>query len=132
MLELVVVLALVALLLAVTVQPMHRLVDRLAVNGAASDAAAAFATARHLAISRGVRAAVTIDERRALLRVTVQHDTTVRPLGEIHGVTLESTRDSMAYTPLGLGFGGANFRLVFRRGRAAESLYVSRLGRVRH
>jgi hypothetical protein len=31
----------------------------------------------------------------------------------------------------GLGYGAANLTLVARRGRAAESLVVSRLGRLR-
>jgi hypothetical protein len=46
-------------------------------------------------------------------------------------VALEATRDSLAYGPDGLGVGAANLRLVLRRGAAADTLSVSRLGRVR-
>ena len=52
-------------------------------------------------------------------------------LGHAHGVTLASSRDSLAFDVRGLGYGAANLTLVARRGRAAETLVVSRLGRVR-
>jgi Tfp pilus assembly protein FimT len=129
--ELLVVLVIVSLMLVLGLPRLRGILDRVAVRGAATDAMAAFATARHLAIRRGTRVAVTIDEARATIRVVTRGDTTLRALGEIHGVRLEATRDSMAYTPVGLGYGGSNLRLVLRRGRAAESVYVSRLGRVR-
>lgn len=129
--ELVVVLAIAGVLAAIAVPPMRRGVQRLAVRGAAADAKAAFSLARNLAIARSARVAVTIDAPHGLLRVIARGDTTVRAVGEVHGVALEATRDSMAYSPLGLGFGGSNLRLILRRGPAAETLYVSRLGRVR-
>jgi len=37
----------------------------------------------------------------------------------------------MAYAPNGLGYGASNLTLVLRRGERAETLVVSRLGRVR-
>jgi hypothetical protein len=46
-------------------------------------------------------------------------------------VRLAATRDSMAYLPLGLGYGAANLRAVLTRGRASDTVFVSRLGRVR-
>ena len=54
-----------------------------------------------------------------------------RALGRLHGVRLSATRDSTAYAGDGLGYGAANLRLVVRRGAAAETVTVSRLGRVR-
>jgi hypothetical protein len=54
-----------------------------------------------------------------------------RRLGAVHGVTLSATRDSMAYAPSGMGYGAGNLRLVLRRRAAAETVFVSRLGRVR-
>jgi hypothetical protein len=52
-------------------------------------------------------------------------------VGALYGVRLEPSRDSMAYAPSGLGWGGANLRVVVRRGAAADTVVVSRLGRVR-
>jgi Tfp pilus assembly protein FimT len=129
--ELVIVLGIAGVLFAVVIPPMRKVVHRIAVQGAAVDAMTAFALARNLAIARGTRVAVMIDEPHGILRVTARGDTTIRALGDVHGITLEATRDSMAYTPIGLGLGGSNLRLILRRGRAAETLYVSRLGRVR-
>jgi hypothetical protein len=37
----------------------------------------------------------------------------------------------MAFGASGLGYGAANLRVVVRRGAASETVYVSRLGRVR-
>ena len=55
----------------------------------------------------------------------------VHALGHAHGVTLAGSRDSLAFDVRGLGYGASNLTLVVRRGRAAETLVVSRLGRVR-
>jgi len=52
-------------------------------------------------------------------------------LGHAHGVSLSANRDSLAYDLRGLGYGAANLTLIARRGRAADSLVVSRLGRLR-
>jgi hypothetical protein len=46
-------------------------------------------------------------------------------------VRLSTSRDSIAFDVRGLGYGAANLTLVARRGSAAETLVVSRLGRVR-
>ena len=56
----------------------------------------------------------------------------IRPLSAVHpGVTLEASRDSIAYAASGLGWGAANSTVVARHGVAAETVWVSRLGRVR-
>ena len=52
-------------------------------------------------------------------------------LGHAHGVSLVTTRDSIAFDARGLGYGAANLTLVARRGAAADTLVVSRLGRTR-
>ena len=58
---------------------------------------------------------------------TVAH----RMLASSHGVSLTVSRDSMAYAPNGLGYGASNLTVILRRGAAAETIFVSRLGRVR-
>jgi hypothetical protein len=54
-----------------------------------------------------------------------------RAIGFAHGVRLGGTRDSLTYDPRGLGRGAANLSIVVRRGTIAETVFVSRLGRVR-
>lgn len=130
--ELLIVLATLAVLAAVAVPRAGALRDRTSVRGAALETVAAFAAARRWSLSRIARTAVTIDTAAASLTVRSFGDTVlVRVLGSSHGVTLAATRDSMAYAPNGLGYGASNLTLVIRRGEAAETLFVSRLGRVR-
>ena len=130
--ELVVALAVLALLCALAGIRVAALLDATRVRGAALDVAAAFSAARELAMVRGGRAAVTLDSARATIAVVADGDSThVRRLRALYGVTLRATRDSMAYSATGLGYGAANMRVVLARGAAAETVVVSRLGRVR-
>jgi hypothetical protein len=83
-------------------------------------------------VLRAERAAVRLDTVRTAVAVHVRGDSALgRPLGTLYGVRLSTTRDSMAYGGTGLGHGAANLRVVVRRHAAAETVWVSRLGRVR-
>jgi hypothetical protein len=67
-----------------------------------------------------------------VLAVRVAAETAfVSDLRALYGVRLAASRDSLAYAADGLGWGAANARLVVRRGMSAETVTVSRLGRVR-
>lgn len=130
--ELVVVLSLIALMVSIVVPTFARLRDGIAVRNATAEAMSAFAIAREAAIVRGAHAGVTIDRPPGHMTVTVRGEMLLRrDLETTYGVTLSSTRDSTAYSPLGHGFGAANLSLVIARGRVAETIYVSREGRVR-
>lgn len=103
-----------------------------AVNSAANDAVAAFAAARRHAVATGSPAALRLDAQRHQLIVHSGADTIRRLIPRAtHGVSLSTTRDSMAYDTHGLGIGAANLTLILSRQTAAETLVVSRLGRVR-
>lgn len=128
--ELLLVLTIVGVLLALAVPRLVGVADRIAVRGAAGDLAATFAFARQSAVLRRSSVAVALDTG----RVRVAADDSVlleRSMRNVYGVTLRSSRDSMAYDARGLGFGAANLMVVVRRGRVVETLFVSRLGRVR-
>jgi len=130
--ELIVVLTVVGVLSAIGLARMSALRDRLSVRAAATETVAAFALARRWSISRASRTALTIDSAASALLVQSYTDTIAhRRLGSSHGVTISATRDSMAYAPNGLGYGASNLTIVLRRGQAAETIFVSRLGRVR-
>lgn len=131
--ELLVVLVVIAVLLGLALPRLAGAADRAAVHSAAADAAAAFRSARSAAIYRRAPVAVMIDTLRAA--VAVRADTVLllrRELGQGYGVRLTATRDSMAFDARGLGVGAANLSLVARRGRFADTLFVSRLGRLRY
>ena len=75
----------------------------------------------------------TADQVRALTpyRRTIESQGSLAELRDLFGVTLASSRDSLAYSATGLGYGVTNASLVVRRGLAAETVSVSRTGRVR-
>jgi prepilin-type N-terminal cleavage/methylation domain-containing protein len=132
LLELVVVLTIVGVLAAVGTLRVGALRDRMSVRSATTETVAAFATARRWSVSRAARTAVLIDEARASIVVESFADTIAhRRLRDVHGVSITASRDSMAYAPNGLGYGASNLTLILRRGAAAETVVVSRLGRVR-
>ena len=132
LLEVVVVLLVIGL---VTVPAVHALayqLDRVAVRSAIAEAGGAVARARDEALTRREPVAVRIDARSATLTLRAgEQRLAVHALGRAHGVTLVTTRDSIAFDARGLGRGAANVTLIARRGSAADTLVVSRLGRVR-
>jgi prepilin-type N-terminal cleavage/methylation domain-containing protein len=131
-LELVIVLTISSVVLAIAIPPAQTMLDRLSVHAAASDVAAILSTARTLALAGHAPVAVDIDSESGVLRVRRGVEMLmVRNVGQAHGVHLERTRDSLTYDPRGLGRGGANLSVLVRRRAAVETVFVSRLGRVR-
>lgn len=106
--------------------------DRVAVDAATSSTMSLLATARHAALRRATRTAVHLDTTTATVLVVAGTDTLERrPLHDVHGVVFSTTRDSIAFSANGLGYGAANTQIILRRGSAADTVSVSRLGRAR-
>ncbi len=121
-----------AVLFAVGAQHVGSLRDRLAVRAAGFAVRDVLALAREHANASGVRTAVRLSRSDAEVAVHVSGDTITRvKLGHLYGVTLDATRDSLAYQPSGLGYGAANLSIVLERGSVRDTVAVSRLGRVR-
>lgn len=130
--EVVVVVAMIALITAFVLPPLQRGFDRIHTRGAAQEIMTAFFTARAAAIALGQRTAVVLDGRNGRVFVVSRGDTLMmRPVGTEHGVTLTATRDSMAFFANGLGLGGANLSVIVSRGSATDTVIVSREGRVK-
>jgi prepilin-type N-terminal cleavage/methylation domain-containing protein len=130
--ELLLVLVVVGVLGSIAVVRISALRDRMGVRSATAETVATFAVARRWAVTRATRTAVSIDTTAGALTVRSYGDTVAhRLLARSHGVTLASTRDSMAYAPNGLGYGASNLSIIVRRGAVADTIAVSRLGRVR-
>lgn len=126
------VLALVGILAAFALPTLARRRDRAAVRHAAQLLTDALAVARDAALAGAAPVAVRLGESGATITVHSASDTIERhAMGSLLGVTLRTTRDSMAYGPDGLGIGTANLTAVLARGSASDTLVVSRLGRVR-
>jgi prepilin-type N-terminal cleavage/methylation domain-containing protein len=130
--ELAMVLAIVGVLAVLTVPRFAALRDRAGVHGAANDVVTALGLARRVALLRGERTALLIDTAQAALLVRAERDTVLRrPLGALYGTKVSASRDSLGYSQTGRGYGAANATIVVQRGAAAETVWVSRLGRVR-
>jgi Tfp pilus assembly protein FimT len=131
--ELVAVLTITGLLLTLALPQLSGRLDRMAVHNAAADVSSAFAIARQTAIARGRYVTVAVDSATRAVRVTMGADTLqTRHVGVVHGVDIRSNRDSLSYDPIGHGYGASNQSIFVTRGAAAETVVVSRLGRVRY
>jgi Tfp pilus assembly protein FimT len=132
LLELVLVCAVVALLAAVALPRTRRLVDQIEVRGAADELRALCAAARQLAVLRGQPVTLIVDATAGTATVIATPDTiTQRRVAAAFGVRLHASRDAITYAPTGLGYGVSNLSIVITRGAATDTLFVSRLGRVR-
>jgi Tfp pilus assembly protein FimT len=130
--DLMLTLAVASIVAAMAVRGASRLADGLAARAGARELRAALWSTRHLAVLRATRAALRVDTTRGRIVVQLPAETSlVRDLRGLYGTRLSVSRDSLAYGADGLGWGAANARLVVRRGAAAETITVSRLGRVR-
>ena len=130
--ELIVTLSVLSVLSAIAIPRVGRLLDSIHVHGAAVEVESTFGAARHIAIARGAQAVVDIDTANRVMYVSVGADTLrKRELGAAHDVRLAATRLRMSYAPTGMGYGAANLSVVVRRNSSADTVFVSRLGRVR-
>lgn len=131
--ELLVALAVVGTLLGIATPRLSTLHDRAVVRSATVELAALLSSTRKAAMLRSSTAALIIDQSRATATVVVGGDTIVsRALAE-HSRRLEisATRDTIRYGPSGRGYGASNATIAVQRGRFADTVWVSRLGRVR-
>jgi prepilin-type N-terminal cleavage/methylation domain-containing protein len=130
--ELVVALTVGGVVLAIAVPRARASLDRITVHAAASDVRATLRYARGIALAGNSAVAVDVDSAAGVIRIRRGSEVLrTRGVGHAHGVRLSRTRDSMTYDVRGLGRGAANLSVIIRRGVAVETVFVSRLGRVR-
>lgn len=132
LLETLIVVTIITLLAGVAIPRTRRLLDGIAVQAAGDEVVAALELARHSAMTRGERITVFLDTAPARLTMLAGTDTLrYRNENATHGVAFSASRRSVVYSQLGLGFGVSNLTLRVSRGAAADTIVVSRLGRVR-
>ena len=130
--ELLIVVTIATIALGLALPAMKRGFDRLATRSAANDVVSAFFVARAAAVAAARPTTVAIDSTGRVSVLTYRGDTMMtRAVARLHRVTLTRNRPQMTYTPAGLGYAGANLTIVLRRGRAVDTVVVSREGRVR-
>ena len=130
--ELVAALTIMATLAAMGAPAAVRARDRAAARAAAITVRATLSSARDAALSSAAAALVVIDASVATVSIIVNRDTVLQ-----HSLTgdlrarLSASRDTIRFGPTGRAFGASNTTLVIRSGFAAETITVSRVGRVR-
>lgn len=131
--ELTITLSIIAVLSAIAMPWAGNLLDRVRVRGAVLEIESGFAAARHVAIARSALTTVNLDTVGGVMKVSVGDDTvrTIRVATD-HDVKLAATRLQMSYSATGMGYGAANLSVVARRSAAVDTVFVSRLGRLRH
>lgn len=133
LIEVLIALALLGTLLGFAAPRLGALSDRAVVRGASAELGAMLSAARHAALLRSAPTALLLDSTRVLATIVAGTDTVLaRAIArEPGGVRFGATRDTIRYGPSGRGLGASNTTLIVRRGSAADTLWVSRLGRVR-
>ena len=133
LIETIVVLAVTGILLSIALPNLRDLRDRSAVRGATLEVVGLLATARRSALEQGRTVATRFGAEQGIAVIAVGADTlAVRRLSDEYGVSLDASRDSIAYNATGRGYGAANTRLIIARGSARDTVFVARTGRVRH
>jgi prepilin-type N-terminal cleavage/methylation domain-containing protein len=133
LIELTVTLCILSILSAIAIPRASRFLDGIHVRAATIEIESLFSTARHLAIARGTQTTVEIDTATRAIYVSAAG---VRlrnaEIGANHDVRFSATRSAMSYSATGMGYGAANLSVVVRRNAYADTVFVSRLGRLRH
>ena len=133
MIELTITLCIMSILSAIAIPGAGRLLDSIHVNGAVVEITSLFGAARHLAIARATQVSVEVDTANRVIRLVSEGQSIrEREIGRVHDVRLSATRLRMTYAATGLGYGAANLSVVVRRNDSVDTVFVSRLGRVRH
>jgi prepilin-type N-terminal cleavage/methylation domain-containing protein len=132
LMELCIVITIIGLTMLIASRQLVLYLDQSAARAAVAEAASVVVRARDEAVAQRAMTSVWFDTAGAALELRSRGAALSRAaLGHAHGVTLSANRDSLAFDVRGLGYGAANLTMVARRGSAAETLVVSRLGRVR-
>ena len=132
--ELMVVLAILGIVTAVTLPRLAGIRDWIAVDTAAHDVTAAITVARSVAIMQSTRsrAVIAADSLRIdRWQGDSWGDLHRWPGPDGHGVALEVSNPVVLFDPIGLASGLSNTTVVLRRGTRVAKLTVSRLGRVK-
>jgi prepilin-type N-terminal cleavage/methylation domain-containing protein len=132
LLELLIVMTVIGIVLAIAVPRARSGLDRAVVRSAAGDVRATLGLARTLALAGHAVIVVEVDSAHGMLRIRRGSEVLLRRgVKQAHAVELRTTRDSLIYDPYGMGLGASNLSVLVRRGVVVETVFVSRLGRIR-
>jgi prepilin-type N-terminal cleavage/methylation domain-containing protein len=132
--ELAIVLTVMGLMTALALPGWTTLLDRIAVERAATEVTTALAVARNIAVLRATRTRLTVVADS--LRIDEWGDRTWQPTWRWPGpadnaVSLEVSNGTIIFGAIGIGAGFSNTTVVLRRGTQAAKITMSRVGRVK-
>lgn len=133
-LELLVVICIAGLLVSIWLPRAARLMDWITTQRALRDMTTALAVARHGAVLQATRARLTISAdtlRIDRLEAAGWVPWWRRPGPASHGVQLQVSNAVVVFGPNGMAWGASNTTILLRRGSQAETITVSRVGRVK-
>jgi len=135
LLELMVVVALAAILVAIWVPRAADLMDWIETERALRDLTTALAVGRNGAVLQSTRARITLAPD--TLRIDRFGAQGWEPWWRVpgpssRGVTLVTSNPVVIFGPTGMGWGASNTTVILRRGSQAETITLSRVGRVKH
>lgn len=132
LMELMVVLAVFAVLAALIAPRYGAFRDSVAVRAATTDLVQSLVLARRSALATRQSTAAVLDTSSGWVVIRSSGQTMTRhDLMTSYGVRLGSNRDSLVYDARGFGYGASNLTITVRRGSAVDSVVISRLGRLR-
>jgi type IV fimbrial biogenesis protein FimT len=132
--ELTIVLAVIGLVTAMALPGWATLLDRIAIERAASEVTTALAVARNAAVLRATRARLSIAADS--LGIDEWEDRAWMPVWRCpgpksHAVSLEVSNRIVIFGATGIGSGPSNTMVVLRRGTQTVKITMSRIGRVK-
>ena len=134
LLELLVVIALVAMAAALGVPSLRHAMDRRCVENATQEVIRAHTEARLVAFTTQRTALLTIAADSMILRTTRAGDTLVvwrRAGPAAYGVTVAGAAHLFQFIPYGYSIGASNTTYTLTRGAAKRKVIIARYGRVR-
>jgi len=134
LIELIVVLAIVAILLGFWIPRAARLIDWIETERAVRDVTTALAVGRNGAVLQSTRARISIAPDTLRIDRFGEHGWEPfwrTPGPSSRGVTLQTSNPVVIFGPTGMGWGASNTTVVLRRGSQAETITMSRVGRVK-
>jgi prepilin-type N-terminal cleavage/methylation domain-containing protein len=130
--ELMLTLALVAILTGLSLPHLSGAIDRIEVEGAASRLIAAHQRARMIAITRGQVVLLSIDSTQLSITSQRGKDSLWSDPGPASaGVDFAGPARRFIFSPQGITLGLSNATIQLSRGTTTRRLVISRLGRIR-
>jgi prepilin-type N-terminal cleavage/methylation domain-containing protein len=132
--ELLTVMVIMGLVASIAIHPMNHALDRAAVDEGAQRYGAMFETARAFAVARARQSRLELDTLRGVVLIELRRGQSTwdtvdqRPLGRAH---VGASQTLVTFSSLGVGLGLSNGRIIFSRGNAADTLTISRTGRLK-